>query len=109
MAIDLDKLSPQELDALISAAGEKKKRLQRERIGEVRKKLIALARDEGYSIEELFGEGKTRVSGNKGRSVPPKYRNPGDPNQTWSGRGKRPRWFVDALNKGKQESDLLIA
>jgi DNA-binding protein H-NS len=109
MAIDLDKLSPQELDALISAAGEKKKRLQRERIGEVRRKLIALAKEEGYSIEELFGEGsRTRVSGNKGRSVPAKYRNPGDPTQTWSGRGKRPRWFIDALDRGKKESDLLI-
>lgn len=108
MAIDLDKLSPQELDELISAAGEKKRRLQRERIGEVRKKLIALARDEGYTIEELFGEGRARVSGNKGRSVPPKYRNPADPAQTWSGRGKRPRWFVDALGTGRKESDLLI-
>ena len=40
--------------------------------------------------------------------VKPKYRNPADPNQTWAGRGKRPRWFADALTAGKKEKDLLI-
>jgi DNA-binding protein H-NS len=106
MAIDLDKLSPNELDALINAAAEQKRRIQRERIGEVRKKLIALAKEEGYSIEELFGEGR-RTSSAKGRSVPAKYRNP-DGGETWSGRGKRPRWFTDALQAGRSEDDLLI-
>lgn len=107
MAIDLDKLSAQELDALISAAEEKKRRVQRERIGEVRRKLIAAARAEGYSIEELFGDGR-KASPAKGRTVPAKFRNPADPGQTWSGRGKRPRWFVEALEAGKKENDLRI-
>ena len=38
----------------------------------------------------------------------PKYRNPAEPAQTWSGRGKRPRWFNAALAAGKKEKDLLI-
>ena len=42
-----------------------------------------------------------------GTSVAAKYRNPDDAEQTWSGRGKRPRWFNDALKAGKKESDLL--
>lgn len=108
MAIELEKMSAQELDELIAAAGETKRRIQRERINDVRKKLTAIARDEGFSIEELFGEGRARNSSAKGRAVPPKYRNPNDPDQTWSGRGKRPRWFIDALDQGKQEKDLLI-
>jgi DNA-binding protein H-NS len=107
MAIELDKLSTQELDALISAAAEQKRRVQRERIGEVRRKLIAAARAEGYSIEELFGDGR-KASAAKGRPVPAKYRNPADPAQTWSGRGKRPRWFSDALEAGRKEKDLRI-
>src|SRR5689334_10095514 len=32
----------------------------------------------------------------------PKYQNPSDPNETWSGRGKRPRWLVAALRAGGQ-------
>ncbi len=108
MTIDLDKLGPNELDALIAAAGERKRRIARERIGDVRKKLIAIARDEGFTIEELFGDGRARASSTRGRAVPAKYRNPADPGQTWSGRGKRPRWFIDALEGGKSERDLLI-
>ncbi|MDA9521524.1 hypothetical protein XI06_14480 [Bradyrhizobium sp. CCBAU 11434] len=30
----------------------------------------------------------------------PRFRNPGDPSQTWSGRGKRPRWVTDLLKTG---------
>jgi len=109
MSINLEKLSPQELDALISAAAEQKRRLHRERQAEVRARLIALAKEEGYTIEELFSDGRGKArSPQAGRSVPAKYRNPDSPSETWSGRGKRPRWFSAALAAGKQEADLLI-
>ncbi len=42
------------------------------------------------------------------RKVKPKYRNPADASQTWTGRGKRPRWYSAALASGKKEKDLLI-
>jgi DNA-binding protein H-NS len=41
-------------------------------------------------------------------TVLPKYRNPLAPSQTWSGRGKRPRWFVAALETGHRPDDLKI-
>jgi DNA-binding protein H-NS len=40
--------------------------------------------------------------------VAPKFRNPANAQQTWSGRGKRPRWFHDALAAGKKDVDMLI-
>jgi DNA-binding protein H-NS len=40
--------------------------------------------------------------------VLPKYRNPLSPSQTWSGRGKRPRWVVTALETGQRLDDLRI-
>jgi DNA-binding protein H-NS len=33
-------------------------------------------------------------------TLPPKYRNPADPTQTWTGRGKAPAW-VDAVGREK--------
>jgi len=42
-------------------------------------------------------------------SVLPKYRNPNKPSETWAGRGKRPRWLVAALKKGKHLDDFKIA
>ena len=40
--------------------------------------------------------------------VLPKYCNPSAPTETWSGRGKRPRWLVAALGSGSKLDDFLI-
>ena len=40
--------------------------------------------------------------------VLPKYRNPKDPAETWSGRGKQPRWLMAQLRSGKTVNDFLI-
>ena len=40
--------------------------------------------------------------------VYPKYRNPDEPSETWSGRGKRPRWLVSALKAGRAIEDFKI-
>jgi DNA-binding protein H-NS len=40
--------------------------------------------------------------------VLPKYRNPKDPAETWSGRGKQPRWLTAQLRSGKKVHDFLI-
>ena len=43
-------------------------------------------------------------------AVAPKYQNPSNHEQTWSGRGKRPFWFVEALKRrGVTADSLLIA
>ena len=41
--------------------------------------------------------------------VLPKYFNPSAPTETWSGRGKQPRWLVAALRSGRKLEDFLIA
>jgi len=40
--------------------------------------------------------------------VLPKYQNPKDPAETWSGRGKKPRWLVAQLRAGKKPDDFWI-
>lgn len=39
--------------------------------------------------------------------VLPKYRNP-QTSETWSGRGKRPRWLVAAMKSGRRIEDFRI-
>lgn len=99
MSIDLNKFTPEQLGELIAQAEQQRRKLHRDRIGEVRKKLTAMAKAEGYTVEQLFGTGKA-MGPRTGTKVAPKYRNPANANQTWSGRGKRPRWLADALAKG---------
>jgi len=121
MTIDLNALSSRELDALINQAKKRKTTLtKRKPVATVRSKLTALAKAEGYSIAELFGgaakakatsPAKKRVSPNKGRKlgkVPAKYRNPANAKETWSGRGKHPRWLAALTKKGKKAEDFLI-
>ena len=45
------------------------------------------------------------------RSYPrvyPKYRNPLSPSETWSGRGKQPRWLVAAIKSGRKIEEFKI-
>ncbi len=38
----------------------------------------------------------------------PKYRNPANPDETWSGVGKMPTWFKVQIEKGTAKEDMLI-
>jgi DNA-binding protein H-NS len=38
----------------------------------------------------------------------PKYRNPKQPSETWSGRGKQPRWLAAALKSGHTIEEFAI-
>lgn len=113
MAFDLDGYSASDLDSLIKQASKRKTALTRRTpIAQVRKKLAAMAKAEGYSIAELFGGAKTTTrkstKGRKTGKVAPKYRNPAKPGETWSGRGLPPRWMAAQLKKGKKREDFLI-
>jgi DNA-binding protein H-NS len=108
MAVDIKNLNHNQLNDLITKAQQRQGDLRKEKVSKLREKIHALIKAEGYAFEDIFGHaraGKTRRSGG---TVAPKYRNPADPEQTWSGRGKRPRWFNDALKAGKKEKDLAI-
>ncbi len=64
----------------------------------------------GVSLEELVGK-----MGKKGRakraktSQGAKYANPSNRAETWTGKGRKPQWFIDATTKhGKSAEDLLL-
>ncbi len=104
MAINLSKLSRKQLAELVNKAKAREASLVREEIARVRTKVDKLLKAEGYTFAEVYG---ARRGGKRGK-VAPKYRNPANAAETWSGRGKRPRWFTAALKAGKKEKDLLI-
>lgn len=43
-----------------------------------------------------------------GTTVKPKYRNPANKAETWTGRGRQPLWLGAALKSGKKRDDFLI-
>jgi DNA-binding protein H-NS len=108
MAIDLKSLSPKELKALIANAESQMQEARASQVQEVRKKIDALLNSSGLSLDDIY-PARGGKSGKRG-TVAPKYRNPEDPSQTWTGRGKRPLWFAAALKRrGVTADSLLIA
>lgn len=101
-----NKMTVKELTAAqaeIASLLEVKKQEEREAL---KAKLASLASAEGFSVQELFGN--KSGSARKGGTVAPKYRNPENGHQVWSGRGRQPLWFVSALKKGVKPEKLLI-
>ena len=128
MALDLKGLTKKELDSLITQARKQQTALKKRKpVVGVRKKLIALAKAEGYTIAELFGAKtaakkaaptkkaaktakatKAAKPRKPGKKVAPKYRNPANAKELWSGRGKQPRWLAAQVKKGKKVEEFLI-
>lgn len=109
MAINIDALSPAELQALIKSAEAQMGAARKNHIHETRTKIDGILVGAGLTLDEVY----PRRGGKGGKSpktaVAPKYRSPENPTQTWSGRGKRPLWFVEALKKrGVTAESLLI-
>lgn len=120
MSIDLTGLSVKQLAALIKNAKKQHSVVaQRTPIAKVRSELTRAAKAHGYSIEEVFGAaagtGRAAAAGKPGPragrklgKVPPKYRNPANPKETWTGRGKQPRWLAEFTAAGKSVEEFLI-
>ena len=105
MAINMNKMSIAELNKLISDAQVALSKKQ-----EVAAKVRKLAQDNGLDISDLMATDKakkTKAKKSRGK-VAPKYRNPANSAETWTGRGRQPLWVADAVMGGKSLEDLLI-
>lgn len=121
MVINVNGLSAKELKSLIAQAEKQQaKVMTRPKAAAMRAKINQYVKDHGYTIEELYGavstassEASKKRTGRKpvksaGSKVAPKYRNPANPSETWSGRGRQPRWLAALVQKGKEPSEFLI-
>jgi DNA-binding protein H-NS len=72
---------------------------------ELREQIASMAKQRGFDLRELM-DGRRK---SKGGSVAPKYRDPKNPENTWAGRGRTPRWMAAATKGGKaKKEDFLI-
>lgn len=102
---NLEKLSRKELlelrDQVEKALVNAEKRERKEALQAAEK----AAAEFGFSLSELAKDSPLSTKGQKSNA---KYRNPANPKQTWSGRGRKPQWIHDALKSGADISDLEI-
>ena len=103
--MDIAKLNDDELRALAdNAANELKERGAKQRNEKI-KTLKALIAELSLSDKEL----KSLLKGNNTKAAKlAKYKNPNDESQTWSGAGRKPKWFIDCQDQGVSLKDLEI-
>ena len=101
--MDLSSMSLEELKQLKKDVDKAIKSFESQRLAEARRELEEKAHEMGFSLADIMGS--QRKGAAKGL---PAYRHPENPELTWTGRGRRPKWFVEALEAGKSEEDLKI-
>jgi len=102
--MDLSEMSLDELKSLQDRVTKAIETYEERRRKEARAALEAKAREFGFSLNEL-----TAAQKKAGGSRPPKFRHPENPSLTWSGRGRQPQWYKDALAAGMTEDELRVA
>lgn len=104
-----------ELDRL-EALKNKRLKVSSQEVKDLAKQIQALAADHMMETDELLALVKEAIvkygkkDGRRGSRgpVPPKYRNPNNPTETWTGRGRQPKWVSALLEQGYTLEQLKI-
>lgn len=94
--IDLSGYDLAELKGLHFDIEQEIKRRTRAEREQARARIHALAADAGIPLDALVN------------NALPRYRNPADSGQTWTGRGRQPRWVAEALANGRSLDEFKI-
>ena len=107
---------------------KKEAALKAESHGKVLLQIVKMAKDAGLTLAEItsaYDDKKTKPANTpkkstksstklkshtmKGVKLPAKYKNPLNPNQTWTGRGLDPTWVATLRESGQLESALIYS
>lgn len=102
--MDIDALSLNELKALRSRVDRAIVTYEERKKKEALAELEEMARRMGYPLADLLAMSAVKPR----KTVAAKYANPADPAETWTGRGRKPKWVEAALASGKTLEDLTI-
>jgi DNA-binding protein H-NS len=90
---------------------------QQDEVRKAREQILAIAQDVGVPVADLIAKasggkngggkngGAKKGSGQQGQA---RFRNPSDESQTWTGRGRQPKWIAEAVSGGKSLDDFRI-
>jgi DNA-binding protein H-NS len=110
--MDLSNMSSADLRKLQEQLQRELKQRESQDLAEARAKIFAIADSVGLPVKDLIGgsgsgAGAVRRGGKTG-SVAPRYRNPADASQQWTGRGRQPKWVKDWVDAGKDIAGLKV-
>ena len=106
--IDLSSYNLSELKGLQHDIEKEIKGRAQQDVKKAREQILAIAQEAGISVAKLLANTTKKAKNNSGQKVMPKYQNPADGAQTWTGRGRQPKWIVEGLASGKALDDFRI-
>ena len=98
-SIDLEPLDIDQLRELLGNAQTEIASREKENRKELRAELERRVTAEGYKLADIFPELGAGASTGARRKRPSKYRDPQNPDQTWSGIGRTPKWVQAILDE----------
>lgn len=108
MKFDLKKLTRKELEKLGRDVGKALEKLQKQDLKKVRQEMEKLAAAHGVSVEDVMGKAAPKKAAKAKTKSAPKFANPADKSQTWTGKGRQPDWFKSAISAGKSPDSMAV-
>lgn len=116
MTIELKTMTTKELTKLLKDVKVALQTAKARDLKEAKKAATKAAAEFGFSLGELSDvvkpQPKTAMPKAKakktGTKSPPKYADPSNPSQTWTGKGRQPNWYRTAVENGADPQTLLI-
>jgi DNA-binding protein H-NS len=106
--IDLSNCSLNDLKRLEYDVEKEITARRQEELGKARRQIISMAQALSLSVEELFDAIGNKTKDREAGTLQARYRNPADSQQTWTGRGRQPKWVGEALANGRNLEDFRI-
>ena len=108
MMPDISNLSVEELKRLQAEAEALIASKKDQAVEDAYQQILDIADNVGLSIEQILEFGASKRKKSTRKSVEPRYRSKKNSADTWTGRGKQPRWLVAELESGAKLEDFLI-
>lgn len=116
---DLSNYNLAELKGLQFDIEKEIKSRQQDEVKKAREQILAIAQDMGLPVAALIkvngakaeggrSGGKSGAKNGGAQQGQARFRNPADQSQTWTGRGRQPKWIAEALAGGKSLDDFRI-
>lgn len=101
--LSVEELKKLQLEAEVLIASKKDQAIE-----DAYNQIIAISENVGLSIDQILEYGLSKRKKTTRKAVEPRYRSKANPEDTWTGRGKKPRWLAAELEKGAVLEDFLI-
>jgi len=111
MKVDLKGMSRKELEKLQKDVEKALAKVNTKELKAAKDAAAKVLAKHGFSLDDITDTPapKTRAKSSAPKAkAAPKFANPADPSQKWSGRGRQPVWYKEAIEAGKTPESMAI-